>query len=82
VAGVPDWFINLVPLSSARGITQVMKGWTQLGQLEIVIHPGFAYRGLYDALISTLKWFALLLLFAMLSLWLVLRYVLQPLQRV
>jgi len=82
VAGVPDWFINLVPLSPARGITPVMKGWSQLGQLEIVIHPGFAYLGLYESLVSTLKWFALLLLFAMLSLWLVLRYVLRPLQRV
>ena len=82
IAGVPGWYINLVPLSPARGVTQVMSGWTQLGQLEIVIHPGFAYRGLYDALISTLKWFVLLFMVALISLWLVLRHVLQPLQRI
>ncbi|MCP4981263.1 MAG: EAL domain-containing protein [Gammaproteobacteria bacterium] len=82
IAGVPDWFLGLVPLEPARGTTQVMKGWTQLGQLNLEIHPGFAYSGMYQALVSTLLWLALLFVVSMLVLWLILRYLLDPLQRV
>jgi diguanylate cyclase (GGDEF)-like protein len=82
LAGVPDWFIDLVPLEPARGTTQVVKGWVQLGQLNLEIHPGFAYSSIYQSLVSALRWFALLFIVSMLVLWLVLRYVLQPLQRV
>ena len=80
--GVPDWFIGLLPLESVSGSTPVMKGWTQLGQLNLEIHPGFAYSSMYQTLISTLLWFALLFVASMVVLWLVLRLVLAPLQRV
>lgn len=82
IAEVPDWFLSLVSLEAARGTTQVMKGWTQLGQLNLEIHPGFAYSSMYQALVSALRWFALLFVVSMFLLWLVLRYVLEPLQQV
>ena len=82
IDGVPPWFIDLVPLAPARGSTQVMKGWIQLGQLNLEIHPGFAYSGLYQALMSTLRWFGLLFVVSLAILWLVLRYLLEPLQKV
>ncbi len=82
IAGVPDWFFGLVSLEPARGTTQVMKGWTQLGQLNLEVHPGFAYSNMYQALVSALRWFAFLFVISMITLWLVLRYVLEPLQRV
>ncbi len=82
VEGIPDWFIRLVPLAQAQGSTQVMKGWTQLGRLEITMHPGFAYSKLYQTLLSTVKWFGLMFLVALILLWLVLQYLLLPLRRV
>lgn len=82
IQDVPGWFTDLVPLEPARGSTQVMRGWTQLGQLDLIVHPGFAYRSLYAGLVSTLRWFVALFLVGMTLLWLVLRYILQPLQRV
>jgi EAL domain-containing protein (putative c-di-GMP-specific phosphodiesterase class I) len=82
IAEVPDWFLSLVPLEAARGTTQVMKGWTQLGQLNLEIHPGFAYSSMYQALVSALSWFALLFVVSMFLLWLVLRYLLEPLRQV
>ena len=82
IEGVPEWFLELVPLEPARGSTQVMQGWSQLGQLNLEIHPGFAYSTIYQALVSALRWLALLLVVSMLILWLVLRYLLEPLQRV
>lgn len=82
IEGVPDWFINRVSLSAAEGTTQVMQGWSQLGQLRLSLHPGYAYSGLYNALISTLKWFALIFIVINIILWLLLHYLLLPLQRV
>jgi len=82
IAGVPAWFLRLVPIEPAQGATRVMKGWAQLGELKLEIHPGFAYSNMYQALVSALRWFALLFLVSMLVLWVVLRYVLEPLQRV
>lgn len=80
--GVPTWFIDMVPLTSARGSTLIMQGWTQLGELQLELHPGFVYRGLFEALLATLQGLALLFAGSMLVLWLLLRYVLEPLQRV
>lgn len=82
VDGVPDWFLQQVPLTSARGSIQVMSGWSQLGKLNLEMHPGFAYSNLYNALLATLGWFALLFVLSMSVLWIVLRIILQPLQRV
>jgi len=82
IEDVPDWFIGLVPQESVRGSTQVVKGWNQLGMLNLEIHPGFAYSGMYQALMSALHWLALLFVTSMIVLWMVLRYVLEPLQRV
>ncbi|MEM7564484.1 MAG: LapD/MoxY N-terminal periplasmic domain-containing protein [Pseudomonadota bacterium] len=82
VNGVPQWFVDLVPLRNARGSTQVMKGWIQLGRLNLELHPGFAYKSLYEGMTSTLLWFASFFGISLLLLWLVLRYVLEPLQAV
>jgi diguanylate cyclase (GGDEF)-like protein len=82
LADVPQWFVKMVPLQAAEGSTQVMKGWSQLGTLTLTLHPGYAYSGLYSALMSTLKWFAVIFLFAILLLWLMLKYILMPLQKV
>ncbi len=82
VEGVPQWFIDSLPLKPAEGVTTVMKGWTQLGRLRVVLHPGYFYSSLYRSLIDTLQWFALLFAVAILLLWLLLHLLLRPLQRV
>jgi diguanylate cyclase (GGDEF)-like protein len=82
IEGIPDWFLNIVPLSPASGSTQVMQGWSQLGRLNVILHPGFAYSGLYASFLSTLQLVALILTVTMIFLWLFLHYLLQPLQRV
>jgi len=82
INGVPEWFVNLVSLKAATGSTQVIKGWSQLGQLNLTIHPGFAYSSLYQTLVSTIKWFFGFFAVAILLLWVLLRYLLLPLTRV
>ena len=82
VEGVPGWFLKWVPLSAAQGSARVMKGWSQLGQLNLSLHPGFAYSSLYNTLVSALTWFAFIFIASMLVLWVVLQFILKPLQRV
>ena len=82
VRSVPDWFIKWIPLEEARGSTRVVKGWIQLGQLEVSLHPGFAYIGLYQNFKTTLLWFVVLFLFSILLLWQILRVLLAPLQKI
>lgn len=80
VQGVPDWFINMVPLSSVKGSAQVMQGWGVLGAIELTLHPGFAYASLYNNLISSLLWFFVLFLMVLFLLWYVLHIILKPLK--
>lgn len=82
IAGVPGWFLNWVDLQPVQGTSQVMQGWSQLGQLQLTLHPGFAYDSLYQSLLNTVKWFVLIFVGAMLLLWLLLHALLRPLKQV
>lgn len=82
VDGVPEWFIDAIDLESAAGRADVMDGWVPLGTLEITLHPGYAYAGLYSRLSATLGWFSVVFLGILVLLWVVLHYVLQPLNQV
>jgi predicted signal transduction protein with EAL and GGDEF domain len=59
-----------------------MKGWVPVAKLEITLHPGFAYAGLYERLLSTTQWFVLVFIVVLVSLWLILHYLLKPLKAV
>jgi EAL domain-containing protein (putative c-di-GMP-specific phosphodiesterase class I)/GGDEF domain-containing protein len=59
-----------------------MQGWTPLGQLNVTLHPGYVYSGLYAAFRSTLQWLAVVLVLTFIVLWLLLHYLLLPLKKV
>lgn len=82
IEGVPDWFIEMVPLWPAKGETQVMRGWLPLGTLRLTLHPGYVYSSLYENLKSTLWWFCILFSAGMIFLWLLLHSLLRPLNQV
>jgi len=82
IENVPDWFVNMINLTPASGSTQVMQGWTMLGQLNLSLHPGYVYSSLYSAFQSTLQWLAVIIIATILFLWLFLHYLLRPLQQV
>ncbi|EGG94253.1 GGDEF and EAL domain protein, partial [gamma proteobacterium IMCC1989] len=44
---VPNWFIRWLPLPEPAGSAQVSSGWYQLGEIEVVSHPGFAYQDMW-----------------------------------
>lgn len=79
---VPDWFISAVPLPSATGKANVMQGWNQLGEIQLTLHPGFAYAGLYKNLLSSFWWFLALFVLTLILIWYVLHVLLKPLKKV
>ena len=82
IHNVPAWFIDRIGLNPAHGSTQVMRGWSQLGELGLTLHPGYVYSGLYATFKTTLSWLALIIIGTMVLLWVFLHYLLRPLKQV
>ncbi|MCH8499945.1 MAG: EAL domain-containing protein [Marinobacter sp.] len=45
---VPDWFVAWVNLPRSEGRAEVIRGWSRLGQVVVVSHPGQAYVDLWS----------------------------------
>lgn len=78
---VPAWFIKAIPLNLPVGSAIVMDNWSQIAQIEIHSHPGYAYVRLWSTALETLAWFGIGWLVAMLLVMLVLKITLLPLRR-
>jgi len=82
IAGVPQWFMNLLPIQVPRGYAKVSKGWVQLGSVTLESHSSYAYRSLW---FSSLRMSIIMTLTALLGCLLgvlVLRRIKDPLDRV
>src|SRR5690554_2250472 len=57
-AAAPGWFIRLARLPLPQAEAEVVRGWTRLGKVRVVSHPGRAYDDLWritlDLMISVL----------------------------
>lgn len=82
IEGVPAWFMALVDLPPTRGSAEVMSGWFRLGEVEVVSHPGYAYRDLWRIFTEQLwlSLFTALLCYVIAGVGL--RYLLRPLKKV
>lgn len=58
--GVPRWFIALADLPRGTGEAEVVRGWSRLGRVVVVSHPGRAYRDLWRASVTLLAGTALI----------------------
>ena len=77
---VPQWFVSLIALSTYEGSAEVSSGWTKLGTVVVVSHPGHAYNDLWHLALEQLAWFTLVSVAVSLLLWFTLRHFLRPLQ--
>ena len=82
IDNIPDWFIQLVPLSPSVGQAHVRQGWVTLGILEVTAHPAMAYAELYENVKRSLVWFAFLSFLILCVLWIDLHILLRPLTRI
>ncbi|MEW8043742.1 MAG: EAL domain-containing protein, partial [gamma proteobacterium symbiont of Phacoides pectinatus] len=82
IDGVPDWFIERLPLVTPVGEAVVMSGWVQAGVVKVRSHPGYAYDQLWKNAEETFWWFvssAAMMLLAGIAL---LHWVMKPLKDV
>ncbi len=79
---VPGWFAALVTLQGPSGEALVSAGWRQLGKVVVRVHPGYAYRQLYDTALATLLWLALLFGLALAAMRYHLGGILRPLREI
>lgn len=51
-AGVPGWFVRLLPIRSLPGRAEITSGWQPIGTLTLMSHAEFAYRSLWDSAVT------------------------------
>lgn len=54
VEGAPDWFVRALPLDTPSGRAEALSGWKRSALIQVTSHPGFAYRQMWHATLSTL----------------------------
>src|SRR5512138_2494935 len=57
IENVPHWFIKWIPLKTPEASSDVMAGWNQAGTIYVKSHPGYAYKTLWDDVLSMTFWF-------------------------
>ncbi|MBQ0712354.1 MAG: EAL domain-containing protein [Porticoccus sp.] len=79
---VPNWFVAMMSLPSPEGRAEVSSGWSQMGVLTVISHPGQAYSKLWKVTTTQLGWFAGITLLVSLLAFFALKWLLAPLTRV
>ena len=82
VSGVPQWFMEILPIQVPAGHAQVTKGWTQIGSVTLESHSAYAYRSLWA---SSIRMTIIMTLTALLGCFLgmlILRRIKKPLDQV
>jgi len=82
IKNVPLWFINHLRLQTPAAESIITTGWKQAGRLTLTAHPGFAYKKLWDITTQTFEWSLLAFVISMISVLLILKTILRPLNAV
>ncbi|HLF98197.1 MAG TPA: EAL domain-containing protein [Methylococcaceae bacterium] len=82
IEGVPQWFIDLIPLETPQGDALINAGWTEAGTVKVSSHPGYAYDELWRTTQHTALWFLSSAAGALALGLLLIRLVLRPLNAV
>lgn len=81
-AGVPQWFVTLLPLATPTAESLISKGWSQLGRVVVASHPNFAYKQLWRTLWEATLGLMLLYLLVLAALHAFLSKILRPLREI
>lgn len=81
-AGVPQWFVNLLPMETPTAESLISKGWRQMGRVVVSSHPNFAYKQLWRTLLEATLGLTLLYLLALGALHSFLSRILRPLREI
>jgi len=79
VKEVPAWFTGTFTLATPEGHALIMRGWNQAGSIDVVSHPGFAYKELWHVSVQAFWWVVAVGIAAFLLVALAVRLALAPL---
>jgi EAL domain-containing protein (putative c-di-GMP-specific phosphodiesterase class I)/GGDEF domain-containing protein len=79
IEGVPQWFIDLFPLSPPTRNSEVSSGWTIAGTLHVTSHPGVSYLQLWNYSLNALSGLLFTLVASLLVAYIIIKAVLRPL---
>ncbi|MCA0913198.1 EAL domain-containing protein [Marinobacter nauticus] len=78
----PEWFVSLAALPLPVAEAEVVRGWSRLGKVRVVSHPGRAYDDLWHISLGLLLSALVIATGGLLGLFLLLRRTLRPLKEV
>lgn len=81
-AGVPEWFVNLLPMELPAAESFISKGWRQMGRVVVSSHPNFAYQQLWHTSLEAALVLAMLYLLSLAVLHGFLSRILRPLREI
>nr|WP_029654751.1 EAL domain-containing protein [Marinobacter daepoensis] len=76
----PDWFVTLARLPLPVAEAEVVRGWSRLGKVRVVSHPGRAYDDLWRITLGLVLAAGVIAVLGLLGLYLLLRRALGPLK--
>lgn len=79
---VPAWFTELLPMETATANSEISSGWNIAGTIYVTINPGYAYLKLFQQARSAFYYSLATFALSVLLLFLVLRFILQPLHNI
>lgn len=79
VSDVPAWFTRAFTLETPQGEALIMQGWKQAGTVEVVSHPGHAYKELWRVSMQAFWWTFAVGILSLLAVVMVMRFALAPL---
>ena len=80
--GVPDWFVNFIPMKTAIAESEISSGWNISGVIYVTLNPGYAYLKLYEQAVRGFYYSLAIFVLSIALLLLVLRVTLSPLKRI
>ena len=78
----PEWFVSLAALPLPVAEAEVVRGWSRLGKVRVVSHPGRAYDDLWRITLGLVLSALVIAAGGLLGLFLLLRRTLKPLKEV
>ncbi len=82
IRGVPDWFIEFLPMRLAKAESEISTGWQITGTVSVTVNPGYAYRKLYQQVKTAFYYSASIFVVSLALLLLSVRVVLRSLKRI
>ncbi|OOE84322.1 GGDEF domain-containing protein [Salinivibrio sp. PR6] len=82
IQGVPQWFIDLDVFPVITEKQTITSGWMQLAEVEVVAHPGYAYKQLWKSFVQLGTILAIIFLVASVIIGWQLQRSLRPLARI